>query len=273
MPPLRNSAAEDGKRRLAITAVSLVVLAPYLLLLVLSLGRGWTFPNLLPDRVDLEPYQRLVSERDGLLRAMGRSLVMSVAVGLVSTVAGLLIGRSVRHVRSHMLPFLMYVPFVVSPVVIGICLYDLFVRLQLSGTFFGVAAAQSIAATSFASVFFSEMWSEHVERRELLVRQLGGNAVDVWRHAVSSQMGGLILICFVQTGLYSWLDYGLVSILGGGHVPTVTTRVFAYIREASVNQAALSGLILSAPPLAGIVVCATIFRRRHRTHQQASDVD
>ena len=114
-------------------------------------------------------------------------------------------------------------------------------------------------ALSFASVFFSELWSLRAERLEQLVRNLGGSHWDVWRHAVLPQIWGLILICFVQSALYSWLDYGIVSIVGGGSVSSVTTRLFGYIREASVNQAAQSSLILLAPALLGFVITSSVY--------------
>ena len=38
-----------------------------------------------------------------------------------------------------------------------------------------------------------------------------------------------------------------VLVVGGGQVETLTMRVFAYIREASVNQAAAASLVLVAP--------------------------
>jgi putative spermidine/putrescine transport system permease protein len=257
-----DSIRSGSRQRIAIALFTAAILLPYALLLVLSLGSGWTFPRLLPDRIDFAPWRHLISDRDGMLRSMATSTLMSVLVATIATAGGLVIGRAVRSTRSLALRFLMYVPFVVSPVIIGVCLYDLLVRLQLAGTLLGVVLAQSIVALSFASVFFSEMWSHRTDRLELLVRQLGGTPRDVWRHVVWPQMSGLILVCFVQTALYSWVDFGLVSVLGGGRVPTVTTRVFAYIREASVNQAAMSGLILLAPALAGIFLTALIVRRR-----------
>lgn len=263
----------DARRRIVIALFAIAILLPYALLLVLSVGSGWTFARLLPDRIDLAPWRHLFSDRDGMLRSVATSTLMSLLVATIATAGGLVIGRAVRSMRSLALRFLMYVPFVVSPVIIGICLYDLLVRLQFAGSLCGVIFAQSIVAMSFASVFFSEMWSHRTDRLELLVRQFGGTPRDVWRHAVWPQMSGLILICFLQTALYSWVDFGLVAVLGGGRVPTVTTRVFAYLREASVNQAAMSGLILLAPALAGIALTAAIVRRRSDRSRETSAHD
>ena len=83
------------------------------------------------------------------------------------------------------------------------------------------------------------------------------------------QCSGLIAVCFLQTCLYSWLDYGLVSVIGGGNVQTLTTRMFGYIREASVNQAAQSAIVLLTPAIAGFVVTAAFYFRRKTEVRQA----
>ena len=243
-----------------------LVLWPYGLLLVISLGSGWTFPGLLPDRLDLAAWRHFASDRDNMAVAVATSAGLSLIVGTASTFGGLLAGRAIRRTRFRFWRFLVYLPFVISPVIVGICLYDLLIRLRLAGTIAGVVLLQSMFALSFATVFFSEFWSPRAERLEQLVRNLGGNDWAVWRHAVFPQARGLILICFLQTALSSWLDYGLVSVVGGGHVPSVTIRLFAYIREASVNQAALASLILLAPALAGFFLTAFVYScRRDRT--------
>lgn len=144
--------------------------------------------------------------------------------------------------------------------VVGICLYDLLIRLQLAGTIAGVILIQMVFALAFASVFFSELWDARTDRLESLVANLGGNTWDIWWHAIFPQARGLFLICFVQTALFCWLDYALVAVVGGGQVTSVTMKLFAYIREASISQAAQSSLVLLVPALTGFLLASTIFR-------------
>ncbi len=158
--------------------------------------------------------------------------------------------------------FLIHLPFVVSPVVVGVCLYDLLVRTGLAGTLSGVILIQTVFAYAFSSVLFGEFWSVRIERQESLVRQLGGRERDVWRHAVFPQARGLIAVSLTQTALYSWLDYGLASIAGGGRVASVTVRLFGSLREANINQAALSGLVLLTPALLGFLGTLALLARR-----------
>lgn len=240
----------------------LLVGLPYALLILMSLGSGWTFPQLVPDQINLLPWKRFLSAREGMLSAVLTSASMSLIVGTASTLGGLIIGRTVHFSAHGIWRFMVYLPFVISPIVIAICLYDLLIRLNLAGTFTGVILVQTLFALAFAAVFFSEMWNPRIDRLELLVKNLGGNRWQVWRHAILPQIAGLILICFIQTALFAWLDYGLVSVVGGGHVASVTTRLFSYIREANVNQAAQSSLVLLGPALAGVCCVILLFSLR-----------
>lgn len=241
-------------RRWAVMALIGCIAVPYGMLLLLSLGIGWTFPQILPDRLNLAPWQWFVADRDGLQRAMLTSMMLSLSVGAVATGAGLLIGRAIRRSGSAVLRFLVYLPFVISPVVVATSLYDLLIRIHLAGTTLGVFLSQLIFATAIAAVFFLELWSTRTDRLESLVESLGGGTIAIWKHVVIPEGRTLMVICFFQSALYSWLDYGLVSLLGGGHVVTLTSRLFGYIREASVNHAAMSSLILLLPVMLGVGV-------------------
>jgi putative spermidine/putrescine transport system permease protein len=231
-------------------AVSGLILGPYAVLVLLSLGSGWTFPRLVPDRLDFMPWRNLLADKHGLSRAILTSLGLSLAVAILSTAGGLVAGRALRRTTFGFWRFAAYLPFVISPVIAGVVLYDMLVRLRLAGTAAGVILVQVIFATAFASVYFSELWSPRTDRLESLVKNLGGGTWQVWRHAVLPQAASLITVCLLQTALFSWLDYGLISVVGGGQVETITMRVFAYIREASVNQAAAASLVLVGPALA-----------------------
>jgi len=246
-------------RSILLPFVFALVLAAYSYLIVLSLGSGWSFPSLLPDRIDYVPWKHFWADRDGLLLAALRSLGISLVVSAISTTFGLSAARSIRQTRSRWGLYIAYLPFVMSPVVIGVCLFDLTIRLGIAGTVFGVIATQSMFATAFTTVFFSELWSPQVDRYEQLVTTLGGGRISVWCHAILPSIRGLVVVCVIETALFSWLDYGIVSIIGGGNVKSLTVHLFAYIREASVNQAAQSSLVLLFPAMVGMLLMIGLY--------------
>lgn len=245
-----------------VAAIALALFAvPYLLLLWLSLGSGWSYPNLGPDRLDLRPWKALVSDGGGLLRGVLTAGMLSPCVATLSTSIGMLVGR---HVRSHhgLWMFIAYLPFACSPVIIATCLLDLFIRIGLASSLIGVFVIQSVFASAFAVILFSELWNPEIGRLEQLVQTLGGSRWDVWRHAVWPRLWKLTLVCWLQTLLFSWLDYSLVSTIGGGIVPALTLVVVAYIREASVNQAAQAAIVLIIPPVLFMCLIRALMMRR-----------
>jgi len=236
----------------------LCMLAPQLFLLLLSLGTGWSYPGLLPDRLDGGPW-RLLSAFSGLWRAAMTGAALSLAAAILSTLFGLLISRTLRRSTGRTRRFseaLLLLPFVVSPIVAGVCLFDLVARIGLAGSFTGVLCGHVFFGTAAATVILSGAWSDQAARQELLVRSLGGGTLAVCRHAIWPHAQGPLLVCLVQTALLSWMDYGIVLQLGGGQVQTLTLRLSSLIRESSINQAALAALLLLLPSLPAAVVFA-----------------
>lgn len=242
----------------------LVVMLPYGLLLLISTGQGWSFPALKPQRMDFSPWHRFLADRDRMGEAFVTSLMMSLIVGAVGTFCGLWVGRAVRRSNSSLPRYVAYLPFVLSPVVVGVSLYDLMVRLNLSSTFLGAVLIQLIFATSLAGVYVSELWCPRIDRLEHLVKSLGGGRWAVIRHAIWPSFSRILAVCFIQTALFSWIDYGLVSVIGGGRVRTMTVTLFGFLREANINQAAQAALVLLVPSVAGFVV-STVLLQAQRT--------
>ena len=249
----------EGRFSIPLFMLLSFTISVYASLLLLSLGSGWSFPRILPDRIDFEPWRHFWADHDGLSQAAVQSLVRSVIVCLLSTTAGLIAARSIRQMRSGWGLLIAYLPFVLSPVIVGVCLFDFVIRIGLASTFTGVVIVQSLFATAFATVFFSEMWNPQIDKFEQLVKTLGGGSIAIWKHAILPRVQGLVVVCLIETALFSWLDYGIISMIGGGREKSLTMMLFAYIREASVNQAAQSSLMLLAPALAGLVVMSGLY--------------
>lgn len=244
--------------------IPIVILLPYTSLLILSAGSGWSFPRLLPDRMDFAPWKNVWNGRHSLLLASVNTVVMSLVISLASTTLGLISGRALRQQCSLFWLFVAYLPFVLSPAIVGTVLYDLESRIGIASSALGVLIAQFMFAYAFATVFFYEMWDSRIQRLEQLVQTLGGDSRAVWRHAILPSASGLIAVCLIQTSIFVWLDYGLVSSLGGGNVPTVTLLLFSYLREASINQASQAAIVLLIGSVLASFISALILKRTRR---------
>ena len=228
----------------------LLIIFPFAYLILLSFSADWRFPAVLPAYFGLQNWSTLLSSESDLLYSFISSLVISLSVAVVSTLAGFLISRAVfYHPQKKVLTLLAYFPYILAPVVFAACLSYFFLKVGLFGNITGVIVAQFIIAFPYALLFFSSFWNEKVQQYENLVATLGGNRIQTYLKVLFPLAKGLLLICFFQTFLISWFEYGLTSIIGVGKVQTLTIKVFLFIKEANYFYGALSCCLLILPPV------------------------
>lgn len=236
--------------RIFLAGVTLVgCVFPFFYLVLLSVTGRWPFPSVWPRSLTLDHWTDLFTGNNAMLSSLLLSLGVSLAVAALCTPAGYLIARLVaRHPAKRLLLFLAYAPFVMSPVVLGTCLMFIYLKLHLAGSILGVILAQAMFALGFAIVFFAPFWNREKAEMEGLVYTLGGSAWDAFRRVLIPLSRGMLLICFFQTFLISWFQYGLTLLIGAGKVQTLPLRVYEYVNEANIYYAALASCLLILPP-------------------------
>jgi len=237
-------------RPFILSAIVILVLFPFAYLLLLSFASGWQYPSLLPEYFGWQNWRVIFSTETGILSSFLLSVLISLAVAISATLTGFLISKVVSyHPQKNLLSLLTYFPYILSPVVFAACLSYFFIKAGLFGKAGGVIVAQFIIAFPYAVIFFSSFWGERVKSFESLTTTLGGNSWQKYIKVLFPLAKGLILICFFQTFLISWFEYGLTSIIGVGKVQTMTIKVFLFIKEANFYYGALSCCLLIFPPV------------------------
>jgi putative spermidine/putrescine transport system permease protein len=227
---------------------------PVAFLLVLSLSHRWNVPVVLPRGFDASRWLELVAGRGRLAQSLALSVAVSLVVAALATAGGYLSSRAIAYSeRRRAWLALAYVPFAFSPVILGTCLLFLAIRAHVAGTVVGVVLAQTLFAYGFAVVFLMSAWTPQRRACEELVYTLGGSSWDAHRRALLPLTAGLLAICFFQTFLISWFQYGVTLLVGSGKVKTLPLLVFDSLREGNVYYAALASCLLALPPLVLLV--------------------
>ncbi len=227
-----------------------LVFFPFAYMILLSLSSEWRFPALLPSYLGLMHWKTLLGSEKGLLNSLFSSSVISVSVALVATSTGFILSRVVYyHPRKRWLNLLAYFPYILAPVVFAACLSFFFLKMGLFGNIQGVIVAQFLIAFPYALLFFSSFWNERLRSLEDLVATLGGSRYHAFRKVILPMAKGMLLVCFFQTFLISWFEYGLTSVIGIGKVQTLTIKVFMFIKEANYYYGAISCCLLIFPPI------------------------
>lgn len=226
-------------------------LLPISLLAILSLAGHWPFDRALPEQWTGRHWAGLTGGRTPLVSSFALSCFISTLVSLISTPLGYLAAKwmAYRPSRDHWL-LLAYGPYAFSPVILATCIAYFYLRLGLAGTVAGVIAAQSMFGIAFATVFFVPYWGPRMKALEELIYTLGGSPSQAFRNALWPVSRNALLICFFQTFLISWSQYGLTLLIGSGKVQTLPILVYAFVNEANPAIAAVASCLLLLPPMA-----------------------
>jgi len=237
-------------RNFIVTLMVVLIVLPFTYLVLLSLSSDWRFPDLLPGYFGFKNWVKVLGAETSLLTSFITSSTISLSVAGLSTLAGFVISRAVSyHPKKRTLTMLAYFPYVLAPVVFGACLSYFFLKTGLFGNISGVILAQFLVAFPYALIFFSSFWGRRTQKFEELVATLGGNRLQTYWKVLLPMARGMLMVCFFQTFLISWFEYGLTSIIGVGKVQTLTIKVFLFIKEANFYYGALSCCLLIFPPV------------------------
>lgn len=231
-------------------AIAVVCILPLLLLLLLSFSRAWIFPFILPKEFSTETWRDLFTSNSGVRESLLLTLALSLSVAALATIAGFFSSKFIAyHPKKKWLLLLAYFPFVLSPVILAVCLKFYFIKMSLAGKFAGVLLAHLIIAFPYSVIFFIGFWNRQLRQYEWLVQTLGGSGRDVFYKAILPTAKPSLLVCFFQCFLIAWFEYGLTSVIGYGKVQTLTVKVYQFVTEANIFFAALSCCLLVVPPV------------------------
>ncbi len=234
----------------AVSFMVILILFPFAYLAVLSMSGEWFFPSVIPGYLGLRNWYDITGSETGLSQSLIVSLLISVTVASLATGSGFVVSKTVAyHKRKGLLTLLTYLPYILSPVVFAACLNFFFLKMGLSGQVSGVILSQFFIAFPYSLLFFLSFWNKRTQNLENLVATLGGSSRQAYVRVLVPMAKGMLLVCFFQTFLISWFEYGLTSIIGVGKVQTLTVKVFLYIKEANFYYGAISCCLLILPPV------------------------
>jgi putative spermidine/putrescine transport system permease protein len=239
-----------SNRHITRTLIVLACILPPVILFLLSLSRNWIFPSLLPQYFTVTAWIELFNENNGISESLVLTLIISLSVATLATTAGFFSSKLIAyHKYRKQLLLLAYLPFVLSPVILAVCLKFYFIKIGLAGKVLGVVLATLIIAFPYSVIFFIGFWNRQIAQYEMLVNTLGGTASQAFRKVILPVAKPLLLVCFFQCFLIAWFEYGLTSIIGYGKVQTLTVKVYQFLTEANLFYAALACCLLVIPPI------------------------
>jgi putative spermidine/putrescine transport system permease protein len=253
MTPRRQSLWEA----VVFVALLLIVLAPFGVLITMSVARGWFFPAVTPRALDGSAWAELFTDASHRA-ALRNSLILGVATALIATALALPLGRaaarSTRFVRRAV-ALLAFTAVALPPVALGIGLQLSVLAIGLGGKLAGVLLAHLVPALGYLTLVFLGVFSQWDTRLEEAAASLGASGRNRWRLVVLPLLKRPIVEALSLGFLVSWAQVALTLLVGGGAVRTLPLDVLAMLQAGQDQRAAVGALALTIPAL--IVVSAS----------------
>src|SRR5258708_37058676 len=143
------------------------------------------------------------SIQDAAWRSRGRA----VGVSGLATALGFPSSRELGGLRRRgHLPALIHLPYALSPVVLGVSLLYVFLKLDLAGHIIGVMLAQLVFAYAYAVILMSGFWNSQTEAIVQVARTLGARPRQLCSRVLAPMATPMLTVWLLQTSLLSWVD-------------------------------------------------------------------
>ena len=243
------------KRRLIVTLMLIILVAPLIPLLLWSVARRWDFPALLPQ-FDLWAWGELSGDK--LQSATFSSLKLSVTVVLLALLLSMppakaLACRSFRG--KSLVRLLLLIPTFIPQISVVFGMQFVFRRLGVYSTIPGVVLAQLVFQVPYLTLLLSAVFSSHVQDLEFQARCLGIGALKTWRYVILPAVLPGITVSAVFSFIGSWSNYLLTAVIGPPSLKTLPVLLFPMMSSGnnSYPLIAVFTLVYIAPVLVFLI--------------------
>jgi putative spermidine/putrescine transport system permease protein len=253
----------DAKLILAYTLVlslSLFILAPFLMIALRSMGKGWFGRLWLPPQLTLEWYRWAV-EVGNIPEVMKNTLIIGVIAVAVSTVIGIFAGWAFGRRQlpgKEVLMAIILLPRMIPPITYALGVAKIFYALELVDTYLGVALAHVSVCTPYAILVLAATFEGLDERVLEAAGVCGANTIKRFFYVVLPLIMPGILASMIFSFTHSYNEFTLTLLTYGPHTVTLPVRTYLAVGDGYWEITSAMAMIMVVPSL---VILALIQRR------------
>lgn len=235
-------------RGVGVGLVAVAVGAPVVPLLLWAGAGQFRYPALLPQ---FSSRGLGLLTDPAVLRALGTSAVIAVAVAALATGIGTAAGRALadRFPGRPVVGLLLLLPAVVPTLATTLGIQVVFLHYGLADTAAGVVAVQLVPTVPYVSLLMAATFADLDPDLADQARALGAGPVRRTLLVTLPAVGPALAVAALLAFLISWSEYLLTLLIGGAAVTTLPLLLFATIASADLPAAAAVALLIAAPPL------------------------
>jgi putative spermidine/putrescine transport system permease protein len=251
------SKANRSLRFLAVASIFVFVGLPMITLVVWSFAFRWNFPSLLPTEWSMRAWTYVADDSSRVLEGLWNSIKIGLLVTVLAIIVGLPASRALGQYDFRgkaLIEWLLMLPIIVPALVATMGIHQIFIRLRLTETIFGVALVHLIPAIPYFVLVMASVFANYGTALEETARTLGAGKFHVFRYVTLPAISSGLVVASMFTFLISWGQYITTLLIGGGTIVTLPLVLFPFLTGANHANAAAISLVFVAPALIALVM-------------------
>jgi putative spermidine/putrescine transport system permease protein len=247
----------------AVAATAALACGPLALMAVMSVGRGWFWPKVLPPEWSLRAWVYLAAPSSGVAGAFLTSAVIAALVAVVAVALALPAARALalhRFPGRRLLTLGLLLPVLTPPLAAAMGLHAVFLSLGLTDSVAGVMLVHLVPAVPYATLMLAGTFTHFDTDLEGQARTLGASPRRVWTRVTLPALAPGIALATAFAFLISWSQYLLTLLVGGGQVITLPLLLVGFVRGGDDAVGAALSLVFIAPTLLVFGAVARLLR-------------
>ena len=253
----------DGRLVLAYTllvSLAVFIVAPFLMIALRSVGKGWFGRLWLPPQLTLEWY-RWALEVGNVPEVLRNTLIIGAIAVVVSTAIGVCAGwafgrRRVPGKEAVMALFLL--PLMIPSITYALGVARTFYALRLVDTHLGVALAHVAVCAPYAIMVLSATFERLDERVLEAAEVCGAGPLRRLVHVVLPLILPGILASTIFTFAHSYNEFTLTLLTYGPHTVTLPVRTYLAVGDGYWEITSAMAVLMVVPSL---LLLAVVQRR------------
>jgi putative spermidine/putrescine transport system permease protein len=230
---------------------ALMIYLPFLMVALRSIGRGWFGRLWLPPELTLDWYRWAV-EVTNVVDITKNTLIIAVLAVAMSTLIGIPTGWAFGRRRipgKELLMSMILLPRMIPPIAYALGVAQIFYRLHLVNTHFGVALAHVAICAPYAILVLSATFEGLDERVLEAAAVCGANPVWVFFRVIVPLILPGILSSMIFTFTTSYNEFTLTLMTYGKDTTTLPVRTYLAIGEGYWEVTSAMSILLVVPSI------------------------
>lgn len=230
---------------------ALMIYTPFMMIALRSVGRGWFGKRWLPPELTLDWY-RWAIEVTNVIGITKNTLIIAVVAVAISTLIGIPTGWALGRGNipgKELLMSTLLLPRMIPPIAFALGVAQIFYRIHLINTHFGVALAHVAICAPYAILVLSATFEGLDERVLEAAGVCGANPLRTFFHVVLPLILPGVLSSMIFTFTTSYNEFTLTLMTYGKDTVTLPVRTYLAIGEGYWEVTSAMSIILVIPSI------------------------